>query len=74
MKYYIFSRGTMKLDGIDLGAVVLPGMVESFTELSRFEFYKIRAGDNSKKTLEKLKSSYEATKKKAANIKEAIKK
>ena len=74
MKYYVFEHGTLKLDGIELSDTVLPKLIGGITEVSRTKFYKIKTQESSKKALDKVKSTYEATKRKAVNIAEAIKK
>jgi hypothetical protein len=74
MKYYIFAHGTMKLSkNIDLANVISTAMIGGFQEVSMTKFYKMRAEENSKKAIGKVKAAYETTKKKACNVKDALK-
>ncbi len=64
----------MKLSkNIDLATVILANMIGGFEEVSMTKFYKMRAEENSKKAINKVKAAYEATKKQACGVKEALK-
>ena len=75
MRYYVFPCGTLKISNdTPLSSFVRPEALAKFEEVNIAVFYKIRLQDASKRTADNVKSGYKATKKKAKNIKEAIKK
>ena len=74
MKYFIFPRGTMKLDGIELESVVLGSMAIKCREVSRLEYFKTVSTANSIIAMGNAKHAYAVTKQKAIDIRDAIKK
>ena len=73
-KYYIFPNGTLKITGKALAEVVHPDNLSLFREVTRIELCRINTVESSKLAVDKVKNLCEITKKKAINVRDALKK
>ena len=73
MKFYIFPKGSLKLDNLELSEVVSPEYFKIFKEVSRANYYAQKTKEASKKAWDVTKKVSVESKRKALLVKDALK-
>jgi hypothetical protein len=73
MKFYIFPNGSLKLDNLELSEVIAPDYIKVFKEVSRVRYVAHKTKGSTKKVWNLTKKAAAASKRKAIQVKDALK-